>query len=122
MSSGRRRPRSPLWDGRVGRSRDGTASEDANEVTRGLRGLVEKAPGTQPDPTNPVLNGPSAATDKPWLKGLLADLATQLPRANADIGLVASIFNSKIFDGGLVNDRTYQVNCARLVLQSSNVL
>lgn len=110
MSSNRRRPRSPLWDGQVRSTSNDTTSEDTNEVSRGLRGLVEKFSGAEPDPSNPVINGPSAPTDKPWLRGLLADLATQLPRANADIGLIASIVNSKIFDGGLVNDRTYQVN------------
>jgi hypothetical protein len=59
-------------------------------------------------PTNPVVNG---ATPQPrnFLRNLISDIASQGPRAGADISLIASLAETAVFDGGLADDKKYQV-------------
>lgn len=73
-----------------------------------LKGLFEKVAGKKPDPTYPVING-ATVPPKPVLKDLLADLASQSGRWVSNIGLVGSLADTKWMDGGIVDDRKYQM-------------
>lgn len=83
--------------------------EDAgSRVTSTIRGFFESIAGSTPDPTNPVINGATVQT-RPFLARLLADIASQAPRIGENIGLIHSLVDTTLFDGGLVDDRQYQV-------------
>ena len=77
-------------------------------ISRFLKGILEKVGGTKPDPTYPVLNGATKPAT-PALKGMIADIASQGGRWISDVGLIGSLADTKLFDGGVVDDRKYQM-------------
>jgi len=79
-------------------------------LTRSVKCLFERVAGSGlPDPTNPVING-ATTTSKPFLRNLLADIVSQGSRLGENIGLVASLADTKLFDGGIVDDSKYEVS------------
>lgn len=86
--------------------RDGESA--GSKLTATIRGLFESIAGSAPDPTNPVTNGASVQS-RPFLARVLADIASQAPRLGENIGLISSLVDTKLFDGGMVDDRMYQV-------------
>ena len=99
-------------------SRDAPFEQDGepttSRFTNTIKGLFETFAGSSPDPTNPVINGASVQS-RPFLARVLADIASQAPRLGENIGLIHSLVDTKLFDGGLVDDRQYQV-CKVLVV------
>ena len=84
-------------------------------LTRGVKKFVEGvASGGAPDPTDPVIN-PTTTPSKPLLSRLIADIVSQVPRFGEDAGLVTSLVDTTLFDGGIVDDRQYQVSLAALL-------
>lgn len=81
----------------------------ASKLTSTIRGLFESIAGSSPDPTNPVINGASVQS-RPFLARVLADIASQAPRLGENIGLIHSLVDTKLFDGGMVDDRKYQAS------------
>ena len=79
-----------------------------SRISSAIRGFFESIAGSTPDPTNPVINGTSVQ-QRPFLARLLADIASQAPRLGENIGLIHSLVDTKLFDGGVVDDRQYQV-------------
>lgn len=77
-------------------------------ITSTVKAFFESIAGSAPDPTNPVINGASVQS-RPFLARVLADIASQAPRLGENIGLIHSLVDTKLFDGGLVDDRQYQV-------------
>ena len=80
-----------------------------SKLTRTIRGFFESISSSTPDPTDPVING-ATVQSRPLLARLLADIASQAPRLGQNIGLIHSLVDTKFFDGGLVDDRQYQVS------------
>lgn len=62
----------------------------------------------QPTSVDPVIDG-ATAQPKSFLKGLISDLGSQRTRVGDDAALLASIAETQVFAGGLVDDRKYQV-------------
>lgn len=77
-------------------------------VSHFLKGIFEKVRGPTPDPTYPVLNG-ATTSSKPVLKNIIADIASQSGRWASNVGLVGSFADTKLLDGGMVDDRKYQM-------------
>ncbi|KAK5077874.1 hypothetical protein LTR64_003725 [Lithohypha guttulata] len=73
-----------------------------------LKGIFEKVAGKAPDPTYPVING-ATSNSRPVLKGFISDIASQSGRWVSDVGLIGSFADTKLFDGGVVDDRNYQM-------------
>ncbi|KAK5938503.1 hypothetical protein PMZ80_009474 [Knufia obscura] len=84
------------------------AIKEREGVSQFLKGLFEKVAGRAPDPTYPVING-ATAPPKPVLKDLIADVASQSGRWLSDVGLIGSLADTKLLDGGMVDDRKYQM-------------
>ena len=85
--------------------------EDAqaeSKVTSSIKAFFESIAGSSPDPTNTVING-TTVQSKPFLARVLADIASQAPRIGENLGLIHSLVDTTLFDGGLVDDRQYQV-------------
>ncbi len=77
--------------------------------SRGVRGIFSNIGGA--GQTNEVVNG---ATPEPsnffsTASSAFSTLGSQLPRLSEDVGLLASIARTKLFNGGLVNDKNYEV-------------
>ncbi|EXJ93786.1 hypothetical protein A1O1_02179 [Capronia coronata CBS 617.96] len=79
-----------------------------SRITGAIRGFFESIAGSGTDPSNPVINGASVQA-RPFLARLLADVASQAPRLGENIGLIHSLVDTTLFDGGLVDDRQYQM-------------
>src|ERR1700761_3016930 len=79
-----------------------------SSITSTIKGFFESIAGSAPDPTNTVING-ATVQSKPFLARILADVASQAPRLGENIGLIHSLVDTTLFDGGLVDDRQYQV-------------
>lgn len=73
-----------------------------------FKGLFEKVVGRKPDPTYPVING-ATPPPRPVLKDLLADFASQSGRWATNFGFLTSLTDTKLLDGGVVDDRKYQL-------------
>lgn len=84
------------------------AIKDREGITSFLKGLFARVAGSPPDPSYPVING-ATAPPKPVLKNLISDIASQSGRWVSDIGLIGSLADTKIFDGGMADDRKYQM-------------
>lgn len=79
-------------------------------LTRSVRGIIERITSNgSPDPTNTVING-ATTQSKPFLRNLFKDLQSQGSRLGENLGLVSSIADAAIFNGGLSDDRQYQVS------------
>lgn len=79
-----------------------------SKLTATIKGLFESIAGSGADPTNPVING-ATVQSRPFLARVLADIASQAPRLGENLGLIHSLVDTKLFDGGMVDDRQYQV-------------
>ena len=86
------------------------AGDDAtsSRLFGAIKGFFESIAGSGSDPTNPVVNGASVES-RPLLARLLADIASQAPRLGENAALIHSLVDTRLFDGGLVDDRQYQV-------------
>ncbi|KIW18357.1 hypothetical protein PV08_02645 [Exophiala spinifera] len=78
------------------------------KVTSTVKAFFENIAGSGTDPTNPVINGASVQS-RPFLARVLADIASQAPRLGENIGLIHSLVDTTLFDGGIVDDRQYQM-------------
>ncbi|EXJ55141.1 hypothetical protein A1O7_08066 [Cladophialophora yegresii CBS 114405] len=78
------------------------------KITSTIKGFFESIAGSGPDPTNTVING-ATVQSKPLLARVLADIASQAPRIGENLGLIHSLVDTTLFDGGLVDDRQYQM-------------
>lgn len=78
------------------------------KLTSTVKAFFETIAGSGPDPTNPVINGASVQS-RPFLARVFADIASQAPRLGENIGLIHSLVDTTLFDGGIVDDRQYQV-------------
>ena len=100
--------------------RDNPASPSRNpapesglaNLSRSMAGLLSKLTGggssSQPTSIDPVING-ATGQHRSFLRNLISDLASQAPRVGDDAALIASIADTKLFQGGLADDRKYQV-------------
>jgi hypothetical protein len=88
----------------------GPAAE--SKLTSTIKSFFESIAGSGSDPTNTVVNG-ATIQSKPLLARVLADIASQAPRIGENLGLVHSLVDTTLFDGGLVDDRQYQVRQPR---------
>ncbi|KIW99798.1 uncharacterized protein Z518_10726 [Rhinocladiella mackenziei CBS 650.93] len=79
-----------------------------SRLTSAIKSFFESIAGSGSDPTNPVING-ATVQSRPFLARILADIASQAPRIGENIGLIHSLVDTKLFDGGLVDDRQYQM-------------
>jgi hypothetical protein len=95
-------------DGSHDMSFEKTEQGPGHKLTSSVRAFFESIAGSAPDPTNPVING-TAIQSRPFLARVLADIASQAPRLGEDIGLINSLVDTTLFDGGIVDDRQYQV-------------
>ncbi|KAG9780764.1 heme peroxidase, partial [Aureobasidium melanogenum] len=86
------------------------AGDDAtsSRLFGAIKGFFESIAGSGSDPTNPVINGASVES-RPLLARLLADIASQAPRLGENAALIHSLVDTRLFDGGLVDDRQYQM-------------
>jgi hypothetical protein len=80
----------------------------SSRIANSVRGFFESIAGSGSDPTNPVINGASVQ-ERPFLARILADIASQAPRLGENLGLIHSLVDTKFLDGGIVDDRQYQV-------------
>ncbi len=85
-----------------------------SKISGTIKAFFESIAGSAPDPTNPVINGASVQS-RPFLARVLADTASQAPRIGENIGLIHSLVDTTLFDGGLVDDRQYQVSGFRVI-------
>ncbi len=86
-------------------------SDDAraeSKITSTIKSFFESIAGSAPDPTNPVVNG-ATVQSKPFLARVLADIASQGSRIGDNLGLIHSLVDTTFLDGGLADDRQYQV-------------
>lgn len=74
-----------------------------------IKGFFESIAGNASNSANPVING-ATVKSKPLLARVIADLASQAPRLGENAALFQSLIDTKLFDGGLVDDRQYQVS------------
>ncbi|EXJ92051.1 hypothetical protein A1O3_00601 [Capronia epimyces CBS 606.96] len=79
-----------------------------SKFTSTIKSFFERIAGSGSDPTNPVINGASIQS-RPLLARLFADIASQAPRISENIGLIHSLVDTTLFDGGIVDDRQYQM-------------
>jgi hypothetical protein len=79
-----------------------------SRITSTIRGFFESIAGSGSDPTNSVING-TTVQQRPFLARILADIASQAPRIGQNIGLIQSLADTTLFDGGIVDDRQYQM-------------
>ena len=96
----------------MARTEDSSTGNDGGAVpaiTSTIRSFFESIAGSTSDPTNPVVNG-TTAKSAPFLARLLADIASQAPRLGENVALIHSLVDTKLFDGGIVDDRQYQVS------------
>lgn len=93
-------------------SRDAPSHADDHEagsrIASSIKSFFESIAGSAPDATNTVINGASVQ-QRPFLARLFADIASQAPRLGQDVGLIHSLVDTTLFDGGIVDDRQYQV-------------
>lgn len=94
---------------------DRDSASSGSKLTATIKGLFESIAGSAPDPTNPVING-ATVQSRPFLARVLADIASQAPRLGENLGLIHSLVDTKLFDGGFVDDRQYQVCVQNLAL------
>jgi hypothetical protein len=90
--------------------------------SRGIRGIFSNIGGA--DQTSEVING---ATPEPsnffsTASSALSTIGSQLPRLPENIGLLASIARTKFFNGGIVNDKHYEVSADELLLNERSSL
>ncbi|KIV87049.1 hypothetical protein PV11_02620 [Exophiala sideris] len=78
------------------------------KVASTVKAFFESIAGTGSDPTNTVING-ATIQSRPFLARMLADIASQVPRLGGDISLIHSLADTTLFDGGIVDDRKYQM-------------
>lgn len=95
-------------DGSRDLSFDAGGAHPESKITYSIKSFFESIAGSTPDPTNPVING-ATVQSKPFLARMLADIASQAPRIGENVGLIHSLVDTTLFDGGLVDDRQYQV-------------
>lgn len=81
-------------------------------ISNTIKSFFESIAGSAPDPTNPVVNG-TTTKSTPFLARLLADIASQAPRLGENVALIHSLVDTTLFDGGIVDDRQYQVSLTR---------
>lgn len=84
------------------------AVKERESVVLFFKGLFERVAGRTPDPTYPVING-ATPPPRPVLKDLLSDFASQSGRWASNFGFLSSLTDTKLFDGGVVDDRKYQL-------------
>lgn len=90
--------------------------------SRGIRGIFSNIGGG--DQSNEVING---ATPEPsdllsTASSAFTTLRSQLPRLPENVGLIASIARTKVFNGGVVNDKNYEVSDPDLLPQKELLL
>lgn len=79
-------------------------------MAKAVRGFFHRIAGSNtPDLTNPVING-TTTPETPFLTRLVADIESQKDRLGADAGLLSSLAHTTLLDGGIVDDRKYQVS------------
>ena len=93
-------------------SRNPAPESTLANINRGVRGMLSRLTGagssSQPTSIDPVIN-PATPQHRSFLRNLISDLASQGSRVGDDVALIASIADTKLFQGGLVDDRKYQV-------------
>jgi hypothetical protein len=82
-------------------------------LSKSIRGVIGRVTGSGNDfEVSPVVNGASPAP-KHFLSKLLSDVKSQGGRFTENFGLLASLAETKLFAGGLADDRKYQVSAIR---------
>ena len=82
-------------------------------LSKNIRGLIGSLTGSGNDfEVSPVVNGASPAP-KHFLSNLISDVKSQGGRFTENFGLLASLAETKLFAGGLADDRKYQVRTTR---------
>lgn len=83
---------------------------ETDGLFKSVRHLFERVAGSgKPKASYPVING-ATAPPKAMLRGIISDLASQSGRWGANFGLLASLADTNFLDGGLVDDKKYQVS------------
>ena len=79
-------------------------------LSKSIRGAIGRLTGSGNDfEVSPVVNGASPAP-RHFLTKLLSDVNSQGGRFTENFGLLASLAETKLFAGGLVDDKKYQVS------------
>lgn len=82
-------------------------------LSKSIRGVIGRVTGSGNDfEVSPVVNGASPAP-RHFLSKLLSDVKSQGGRFTENFGLLASLTETKLFAGGLADDRKYQVSATR---------
>jgi hypothetical protein len=76
------------------------------------------------DQTNEVING---ATPEPSnfftaATSAISTFGSQIPRLSEDVGLLASIAKTKLFNHGMVDDKRYEVSADEVLLEQLPIL
>lgn len=82
--------------------------QERESVSHFFKDLFDKVAGRSPDPSYPVING-ATPSPRPMLKDLYSSLASQSGRWASNFGLLGSLSDTKFLDGGVVDDRKYQM-------------
>jgi hypothetical protein len=78
-----------------------------------IRGVIGSVTGSGNNfEVSPVVNGASPAP-RHFVSKLLSDIKSQGGRFTENFGLLASLAGTKVFTGGLADDRKYQVGVTR---------
>ncbi|KIW81777.1 hypothetical protein Z517_04803 [Fonsecaea pedrosoi CBS 271.37] len=79
-----------------------------SRISTTIRSFFESIAGSNSASTSTVING-ATVQSRPLLARVLADVASQAPRIGENLGLLGSLVDTTLFDGGLVDDRQYQM-------------
>ena len=91
-------------------------------LSKSIRGLIGSLTGSGNDfEVSPVVNGASPAP-RHFLSKLLSDVKSQGGRFTENFGLLASLAESKLFAGGLADDRKYQVGATKTLSHAASIL
>jgi hypothetical protein len=91
-------------------------------LSKSIRSVVGRITGSGNDfEVSPVVNGASPAP-RHFLSKLLSDAKSQGGRFTENLGLLASLAETKLFAGGLADDRKYQVGATRTLPHVASLL
>jgi hypothetical protein len=86
------------------------SSSSLATLSKSIRGAIGRLTGSGNDfEVSPVVNGASPAP-RHFLTKLLSDVKSQGGRFTENFGLLASLAETKLFAGGLADDKKYQVS------------
>lgn len=87
---------------------------ESSSWSKSIRGVIGSITGSGNDfEISPVVNGATPAP-RHFLSKLLSDVKSQGGRFTENFGLLASLAETTLFEGGLADDRKYQVGATSI--------